>query len=300
LSAGPVVILDRGWYESNGNGDVAGFLEPRIHPEKWNTMNLLSRKSLSIALAAAFLSLTNYAAEGADKAKPAKSSKPAATSSAKAKKEKKEKSAKQETSEAGFVSLFDGKTLKGWTGGEKTYSVVNGLIVANEKGHENLTTVNEYSDFIVRLDFKLTPGANSGVGLRVPADLKKQAAFEAIEIQILDDGHEMYKSIKDYQFCGSFYGVVPAKQGHLKPVGEWNSMEITAKGSHVRVVLNGTVVVDADGIKAGTPKTLDGQPHPGLHRTTGHIALLGHNSRVEFRNLRVKDLAPKKSKSTTK
>jgi hypothetical protein len=82
--------------------------------------------------------------------------------------------------------------------------------------------------------------------------------------------------------------VVPAKQGFLKPTGEWNQEEITANGRHITVKLNGTVIVDANLDDVKDPEVL--KKHPGLQRTTGHIGLLGHDTRVEFRNLRVKTL----------
>jgi hypothetical protein len=83
---------------------------------------------------------------------------------------------------------------------------------------------------------------------------------------------------------------VPAKRGHLKKPGEWNSEEITCNGRQVTVKLNGHTIVDADLDKASTPKTIDGNDHPGLKREKGHIGFLGHGSRVEFRNIRIKEL----------
>jgi hypothetical protein len=186
--------------------------------------------------------------------------------------------------EAGFVSLFNGKDLTGWTGDTKGYIVEDGKIVCRPGG--NLYTEQEFSDFVLRFEFKLTPGANNGIGIRAP--LTGNAAYDGMEIQVLDDRDPQYKDIKPYQAHGSIYGVVPAERDHLKPVGEWNSEEITANGRQVKVVLNGVTIVDADLDKASTPKPMDGNPHPGLKNTKGHIGFLGHGSVVEFRNLRVK------------
>jgi ribose 5-phosphate isomerase len=69
---------------------------------------------------------------------------------------------------------------------------------------------------------------------------------------------------------------------------EWNHEEISANGSHIVVTLNGTVIVDADLSTVTDPEVL--KKHPGLKRTSGHIGLLGHDSRVEFRNLQIKKL----------
>jgi hypothetical protein len=112
-----------------------------------------------------------------------------------------------------------------------------------------------------------------------------------MEIQILDDAADRYRAIQPWQAHGSIYGVVAAKRGFLKPVGEWNHEEIIGRGRQVTVILNGTTIVAADIDQASTPKTLDGKAHPGLAREEGHIGFLGHGARIEFRNLRVKDFA---------
>ena len=197
-----------------------------------------------------------------------------------------------EEKEAGFVCLFDGKTLDGWMGATKGYVPEGGNLVCLKKGGGNLLTEKEYSDFIFRFEFKLTPGANNGLAIRAP--LKGNAAFVGMELQILDDTAERYKNLQPYQFHGSIYGVVPAKRGFLKPVGEWNSQEVICKGRQVTVILNGTTIVDADLDKDGKEPTMDHRPHPGLKNEKGHIGFLGHGTRIEFRNIRIKDLARKK------
>jgi hypothetical protein len=191
----------------------------------------------------------------------------------------------QNDPEQGFTSLFDGKTLDGWQGDTKGYQVDGGVIICQPGG--NLFTAKEYADFIFRFEFKMPPMGNNGVGIRTP--LKGNPAYAGMEIQILDDHYkEKHPQLKPYQFHGSIYGVVPAKPGHQKPIGEWNREEILCQGSHVRVTLNGTVIVDADLDKI--EKTMDGHDHPGLHNEKGYIGFLGHGSRVEFRNLRIKEL----------
>jgi hypothetical protein len=190
--------------------------------------------------------------------------------------------------EDGFVALFDGKTLAGWQGDKSGYDIVDGAIVCKERGGGNLFTEKEYADFHLKFEFKLTPGANNGIGIRTP--MQGDPAFVGMEIQVLDDGDERYKGIKDWQRHGSVYGVVAAKPGHQKPVGEWNEEEIIVKGSHVKVILNGTTIVDADVAAAASPKTLDGREHPGLKRDKGFIAFCGHGAHVEYRNLQLKEL----------
>jgi hypothetical protein len=192
--------------------------------------------------------------------------------------------------EPGFKTLFDGKSLQGWklVGGHGPgYVVQNNRIVCPKEGGGNLFTEKEYGNFSFRFEFLLTPGANNGIGIRAPYE--GDAAYQGMEIQILDDGDTQYKGvIKPEQFHGSVYDVIPARTGYRKPVGEWNEEEITANGKRITIRLNGVIILDADlGIVKET-KVLE--KHPGLSRTAGHIGFLGHGSHVEFRNVRVKEL----------
>ncbi len=186
----------------------------------------------------------------------------------------------------GFVSLFDGKTLDGWQGSVDGYVAEDGKLVCRKHGGGNLYTKKEYSDFIFRFDYKLEPGGNNGVGIRTP--LEGTPGFVAMEIQILDDSFPEYQNFMPVQFNGSIYGAVAAKRGHMKPVGQWNAMEIAAKGTQIKVTLNGAVILDADTGKIG-PKRIHDHDLIGLQRTKGYIAFCGHGHRVEFRNLRIKE-----------
>ena len=189
----------------------------------------------------------------------------------------------------GFKLLFNGKSLAGWQGNTQGYVVKDGTIVVEpELGEGNLYTAKEYGDFIIRFEFKLTPGANNGLGIRAP--LNVNAAYQGMELQILDNTADKYKNLKPYQFHGSIYGVVPAKRGYLKPVGMWNFQEVIAKGKQITIKLNGTTIVDADIQKASTPETMDGKDHPGLKREKGYIAFCGHGDKLAFRSLRIKTL----------
>jgi len=194
----------------------------------------------------------------------------------------------------GFVPLFNGTDLSGWVARKPGGCVVeDGVIVCKAGLTRNyLFTEKEFSNFIVRFEFKLTPGANNGFGIRAP--LEGTIAYTGIEFQILDNTHPKYAKLKPYQFHGSIYGCVPAKRGFLKPVGEWNREEVTANGTRLTCKLNGTVIVDAD-IQPilDSGKTMDGRGlkgHPGLRRKKGRIAFLGHGDRLEFRNIRIKEL----------
>ena len=113
--------------------------------------------------------------------------------------------------EDGFVSIFDGKTLTGWqlVGGRGPgYVVENGTIVCPKDGGGNLYTGKQYGNFIFRFGFKMEPGGNNGVGIRAP--LTGDAAYQGMEIQILDHDHELYKGkLKPTQRHGSVFDVFP-------------------------------------------------------------------------------------------
>ncbi|MBM3738710.1 MAG: DUF1080 domain-containing protein [Acidobacteria bacterium] len=192
----------------------------------------------------------------------------------------------------GFTSLFDGKTLNGWkllskSQNERGYVVQNGAIVCPLDGGGNLLTEKEYANFVLRFEFKMEPGGNNGIGIRAPQS--GDIAYTGMEIQVLDHDHEKYKGrLKPTQFHGSVYDVLPAKPGALKPAGQWNSEEIIADGSKIKVTLNGKVILDGDLSTVTDPEVL--KKHPGIRRTSGHIGFLGHKSLVEFRNIRIKEL----------
>jgi HEAT repeat protein len=207
-----------------------------------------------------------------------------------------------EEKKEGYKVLFDGTNMHSWTGNTTDYVIEDGNIAIRPRPGKgsggNLFTKEEFSDFVYRFEFQLTPGANNGLGIRAP--LEGDAAYAGMELQILDNDAPIYKDLKVYQYHGSVYGTIPAKRGFLKPTGEWNYEEVIAKGSKIKVILNGTVILDGDiepFKKSGTP---DHQEHPGLLRESGHIGFLGHGSPVQFRNIRVKDLSkPEAGKKET-
>jgi hypothetical protein len=191
----------------------------------------------------------------------------------------------------GFVAIFNGKNLDNWVGNKSSYIVANETIEVKpgDGSGGNLYTEKEYSDFVLRFEFMLTPAANNGIGIRAP--LTGDAAYVGMEIQVLDNTAPVYADLKPYQYHGSVYGVIPAKREFLKPLGEWNYEEITAIGTHIKVILNGNVIVDGDIAGPRDNGTLDHNDHPGLKNATGHIGFLGHGSELKFRNLRIKELS---------
>jgi hypothetical protein len=191
----------------------------------------------------------------------------------------------------GFVALFNGQDFAGWKQYDvknDVWSVEDGKIVCSGKnGGGWLGTDRDYADFELRLEYRLTPGGNSGVYIRAPQT--GHISRVGMEIQILDDLHPRYAKIDYYQYTGSIYHVVAPTRRASKKAGEWNSMAIRAVGREIIVVLNGKKIVDAD-LDHCRKDPMVAKEHPGLARSTGRIGLQSHTDRVEFRNLRVKEI----------
>ena len=204
----------------------------------------------------------------------------------------------------GFEILFDGEDMSKWTGNTIDYVPMNGAICvsANYGNGGNLYTKKEYSDFIFRFEFCfMKEGVNNGVGIRTPMGV--DAAYEGMEIQILDHDAPIYKNLREYQVHGSVYGIIPAKRIKSPKLGTWNTEEIWVKGDRIKVTVNGEVILDGnirkackgnnvskDGSKTN-PYTVDKKNHPGLFNKSGHIGFLGHGEGLKLRNVRIKDLS---------
>ena len=213
-----------------------------------------------------------------------------------------------EEAKAGYELLFDGTSLDKWQGNKTDYVPIDGAIyVSAHYGAEgNLYTTKKYSDFVFRFEFCFVrPGINNGVGIRTKEGV--DAAYDGMEIQILDHDDPIYQGLREYQVHGSVYGIIPAKRIKHKPLGEWNYEEIRAEGDHITVTLNGEVLVDGDIRKAceghnmapeegkPNPYTVDHQSHPGLFNPDGLICFCGHGEGLKLRNIRVLDLSTQKT-----
>jgi hypothetical protein len=185
----------------------------------------------------------------------------------------------------GFQPVFDGKSLDGWQGDTGGYEVVDGAIRCRAGSGGNLFTRATYRDFAVRLRFRLPPGGNNGLAIRYPGS--GDAAYEAIEVQVLDDSDPKYATLQPWQFHGSLYALVPAHRGYLRPQGEWNYEEVVVRGARIAVTLNGTTIVDAD-VAAARPQS--DRAHPGKDRREGAFGFCGHQDPVEFRDIAIKIL----------
>lgn len=223
--------------------------------------------------------------------------------------------------EDGFVSLFNGVDLKGWKvpeGDNGHWKVVDGVIdydaESEAKGSKNLVSEKEYGDFVIKFDWRIkeTPFTNPNVPYILPDGTHAKGVDDKeLKLALPDSDSGIY--LRDMKgksqvniWCwpagsGEVYGyrmdksmpasvragVTPKHQAD-KPVGEWNSFEITLKKDRLTVVLNGvTVIEDAElpGIPARGPVALQ---HHGSKNKDG--VWTGPPSLVQFRNIRIKSL----------
>lgn len=210
-------------------------------------------------------------------------------------------------SESGFRKLFpkdgvpEGWVVRAWNdvsqpGPENAvWKVIDGILHGSEPRGTWLVSEKEYGDFILKYEFKLGERGNSGCGLRFPP--AGDPAFDGLELQMVDPRYfpPDYGVPPDYELTGSLYRAIPAKEKVFKPA-DWNSYEITCKGSHVKVVLNGTTVVDYDLEKHTTPaKRHDGRDASPLKDRPrkgriGFQELSRGGAHVEIRNVLIKEL----------
>lgn len=200
--------------------------------------------------------------------------------------------------EKGFISLFDGKTTKGWHGYKrndmpKAWKVVNGtlnLTPGDDGGDISSDAI--FSNFELRLDWKISKGGNSGIMYR--ADEGHAAAYmTGPEMQVLDD-KEHPDGRKPVTSAGSCYGLYACSKKTVKPAGHWNSVRIIVNGRHVEHWLNGSRVVSYDlqsddWNKRVAESKFSQMPDYGT-LSIGHIVLQDHGNQVSYRNIRIKRL----------
>jgi len=187
----------------------------------------------------------------------------------------------------GFEAVFNGQNLAGWAGPVDEYEVKDGAIVCRPGKGGTIYTQQEYSDFVVRLEFKLPPGGNNGLAIRYPG--QGDTAYGGMcELQVLDDSAPQYATLDPRQYHGSAYGMVPCVRGYQRPVGQWNYQEVAVAGSKIKVELNGTIILDGD--LSRVKDFMANSPHPGKDRTSGHFGFAGHNDPVMFRHIAIRRL----------
>ena len=235
-----------------------------------------------------------------------------------------EKPGYPEVIDEGFISLFNGRDLTGWSGARSMYGVdekepgvlqcfPERKLAAGERG--DLYTDRSYTNFVLRFEFMMPKNGNNGLGVRMEPG-KDAAYYGMCELQLLDDGGSEYydaekkaDKLKPYQYTGSVYGIVPSlrdntgKQiwgkdanfsgggSYVRKPGMWNFAEVKVIGSEIEVYLNGYLITKGDVSKfKGDGDTPDKKPHPGLHNVGGPIGWLGHGHNVKWKNIRIKEL----------
>lgn len=205
-----------------------------------------------------------------------------------------------DAAEAGdWEALFDGGDLSRWRGYRRddvpaAWRVEDGALafVPGEGEGGDLVTRDTYGDFELELEWRVAPGANSGVFYRGTED-EPWIYQTAPEMQVLDNaGHA--DGASPLTSAGSNFGLHPASGDVTRPVGEWNRARVVARGDHVEHWLNGTKVVEYE---LGSPdwerRVADSKfaAWPGYGQAReGHIGLQDHGNRVWFRNVRVRRL----------
>ncbi len=214
----------------------------------------------------------------------------------------------------GWKLLFDGKTSKGWRGARLDHfpkfgwEIKDGVLSVLESGGDesknggDIVTIDKYSDFELQVDFKITPGANSGIKYFVDTTLNKgEGSAIGLEYQILDDqGHPDAKlgSHTGSRTLASLYDLIKAENKYPNPIGEWNNAKIVSKGNHVEHWLNGRKVLEYERKSDLFRKIVSESKYkiwPNFGELDkGHILLQDHGNSVSFRNIKIRPLNEKK------
>jgi hypothetical protein len=201
-----------------------------------------------------------------------------------------------ETAE-GWRLLFDGKTTNGWHEFRKQtispgWQAIDGSLVRADSGAGDIITNDQFKNFDLALDWKISEGGNSGIFYRATEQVP--VIYEgAPEMQVLDDArHADGKS--QLTSAGADYGLYPAPRGVVHPAGEWNHARVVVRGDHVEHWLNGTKLLEyelgsADWKERVAKSKFNAWPLYGTAKE-GHIGLQDHGDRVEYRNIRIRAL----------
>jgi hypothetical protein len=178
-----------------------------------------------------------------------------------------------------WKSLFNGKDLAGWKSqGFDGWSVINGVIVgqAQRGGPVGwLMSEREFGDYEFEFEYKIAAGSNSGLFLRAWPE-GNVSGGEFVEVQLLDDAAPEFSNVPPNCRTGAVFKYAAPQPVPNAPAGKWNIMLASARGNHVQLTINGVRVLDTD--------------IPALNRPTGRIGLQLYPTRIEFRNLRVREL----------
>ena len=196
----------------------------------------------------------------------------------------------------GWILLFDGKSLAGWMTSAQQPSrrpVEEGSINPHKCGDYMMIHEKQWSDFVLTLDFKISQGCNSGIFVRTfPLTPRpgKDVGFNGIEVQLLDS------TGSGYYDTGAIYDLVKPTKNAMKPVGQWNHIEINCHKNLIAAVLNGEKVSWMNLDQWTEPnKRPDGTPHKfdiayRDHPRKGYIGLQDHGADCWFKNIKLKPL----------
>ncbi|HYC85617.1 MAG TPA: DUF1080 domain-containing protein [Chryseosolibacter sp.] len=209
----------------------------------------------------------------------------------------------------GWQLLFDGQTLNGWKRYNKDsigplWSVKDGAIVCDGKGLAegtpgiggSLMTTRQFGNFELSIDWKISPGGNSGILYHVVEKPEYAHDYETgPEYQVMDDAGWKGEAIRPEQMAGSNYDMYAASADKkLKPVGEWNAARIIYKDGHVEHWLNGDKVLEFDeGSEDFNTRYQKSKwkEYPGWNKfKTGAISLQDHGAAVYYRNIKIREL----------
>jgi Domain of Unknown Function (DUF1080) len=210
---------------------------------------------------------------------------------------------------AGWKLLFDGKTTQGWRGFRREKFPDEGWAIGDDaikhvagngeqsKNGGDIITVGQYGNFELQLEWRISPGGNSGIKYLVSEDMVKSGySGLGFEMQVLDDDkHPDAKMGKDgNRTAGALYDLIAPQNKVLRPVGQWNQVRLIVQGDHVEHWLNGSKVVEYE---LGSPrlKALIAESKykniPGFGEVRkGHILLQDHGHEVWFRNIKIRAL----------
>ena len=196
----------------------------------------------------------------------------------------------------GWLLLFDGVTLNGWMTSDQKPSrrpIEDACINPHRCGHYMMVHTQQWSDFTLSLDFKISKGCNSGIFVRTASLTPlpgRDVGFNGIEVQILDS------TGAGYHDTGAIYDLTKPTKNAMKPAGEWNHIEITCDGGTIEVALNGEKVNHLELDKFTEPnKRPDGTSHKFPiaykdHPHRGYLGLQDHGADCWFKNLKLRPL----------
>jgi len=201
----------------------------------------------------------------------------------------------------GWISLFDGKTTNGWHTYNKekigsAWQVVDGALHLDPSSKDggDIVTSKEFSNFDLKAEWKISPNGNSGIIFLVKEDPKYEASFHTgMEMQVLDNNGHPDGKIKKHR-AGDLYDLISCSKETVKPVGEWNQVEIIVNRGDLKLFLNGYNVVHTTLWDDAWKKLVAGSkfkewPEFATFKS-GRIDLQDHGNEVWYRNIKIKNL----------